>query len=184
MLSEENMGINITLTMVSEIVDQSVGQFIFDVVHVFHGVVGCIMLSFMMDAVGVFVGGVWVVVGFFVLVRVMFHGSEVAMNVPEARAMVAFWVRGSKQTMHQVANSVLIKVLRSVMFSCKVISFGLGVLLESFLLRFILVRRHPVLMFCSGVVMTWCMGVVSLIVIAMRSVVHDFSRNSVVLLVG
>jgi len=86
--------------------------------------------------------------------------------------------------MHQVSNSMLIKVHRRVVISGKMISLSLGELLKSLLLGFILVRCHTVLLLCMGVIVTWCSRVVSLIVISMGSVVQDFGRNSMVLMVS
>ena len=84
--------------MVSIGVAESMGQFIFDVVYIFHSVVGCIVMSLMVNSVGVFVGAVWVKVGLlvFVFVRHVLHGSKAAVMVSEAGAVVALRVRSSE----------------------------------------------------------------------------------------
>jgi len=97
-LTKQNVGVDITLTMVSIGVAESMGQFIFDVVYIFHSVVRCIVMSLMVNSVGVFVGTVWVKVGLlmFVFVRYVLHGSKAAVMVSEAGAVVALRVRSSE----------------------------------------------------------------------------------------
>jgi hypothetical protein len=95
-LTKQNVGVDITLTMVSVGVAESMGQFIFSVVYVFHSVVGCIVMSLMVNSVGVFVGAVWVKVGFLVFVRHVLHGSKATVMVSEAGTVVALRVRSSE----------------------------------------------------------------------------------------
>lgn len=97
-LTKQNVGVDITLTMVSVGVAESMGQFIFCVVYVFHSVVGCIVMSLMVNSVGVLMGAVWVKVSFlvFVFVRHVLHGSKAAVMVSEAGTVVALRVRSSE----------------------------------------------------------------------------------------
>lgn len=95
-LSKQNVGVDITLTVVSVNVAESMGQFFFYVVYVFHSVVRRIVVSLMVNSVGVFVSAVRVKVGFLVLVCEMLHGGKVTVVVSEAGAMVALRVRSSE----------------------------------------------------------------------------------------
>jgi len=95
-LSKENVGVNVTLTMVSIGVAESISQFILDVVYVLCGMVRCIVMSFMKNSVGVLMCSVQVMLGFLVLVSDMLHGCEVAVMVSEATAVARIRVRGGK----------------------------------------------------------------------------------------
>lgn len=97
-LTKQNVGVNIALTVVSIGVAESMGKFLFNVVYVFHSVVWCIVMSLMVNSVGVFMGAVWVKVGFlvFVLVRHVLHGSKATVMVSEAGAVLTLRVRSSE----------------------------------------------------------------------------------------